>query len=421
MKKVLSLFLAMTFVVLSLGSLTVGASAASLDSNSPSPEVRSANFYLLNEGLTVPVGTASEPTKNYSFAGEGTISASEAVYNDAGVDEYIVSAPSVELKEGQSILWYVVKSEVDGWHVDGVIVPFYSVVYASGCDDAIGSTTDPTHYFKEDTITVKENGFTRDGYTFLGWNTEIDGSGIAYGAGNTIEASNLSFDKAINVITLYAQWEKMDDIVDPDPVLPVDPVNHPIAPIAPIDPAEGEKISLGIVVPHKMAVRFEDGTVYYGGESIDIEIGKTYRFQMCSVNWDNGIYDDYSNGICGTVIYSVRVSDDYTERSYDAESKSFVLPKGDPVLRTDVNKCFMAYRYHFAKGDYNKQTGIVHVVNTPLESLSVNLPLGSTITSDAYKAYNQIDSADVFVENNNGEGIYQDVYLTCVNDYYWQY
>ena len=97
------------------------------------------------------------------------------------------------------------------------------------------------------------------------------------------------------------------------------------------------------------------------------------------------------------------------------------MPKGDPVLRTDVNKCFMAYRYHFEKGDYNKQTGIVNVVNTPLESLSVNLPLGSTITSDAYLGMTYTDSDDIFIENNNGQGIYDNVYLTSVNDYYWHY
>ncbi|WP_405344949.1 hypothetical protein, partial [Ruminococcus sp.] len=70
--------------------------------------------------------------------------------------------------------------------------------------------------------------------------------------------------------------------------------------------------------------------------------------------------------------------------------------------------------------DYNKQTGIAQVVNTPLESLSVNLPLGSTITCNAYHSYEKVDSADVFIENNSGEGVYDDVYLTSVNDYTWE-
>ena len=169
----------------------------------------------------------------------------------------------------------------------------------------------------------------------------------------------------------------------------------------------------GIVCHKKMSVRFEDGTIYYGGESIELEIGKEYKFQMCSNNWDNDTYNDEGDGICGTVVYTVRVSDRYDERSYDEQTKTFVLPKGDPVLRTDVNRCFMAYRYHF-KTDYNKQTGIKQVVNTPLESLSVNLPLGSTVKSDAYIAYEHVGSADVFVENN------EDLTISYT-DYMWSY
>lgn len=195
------------------------------------------------------------------------------------------------------------------------------------------------------------------------------------------------------------------------------------------------KTSLGIVTPLAMAVRFEDGSVYYSGDTVEIEIGKEYKFQMCCVDWstrdDNnekkvhkeyevftspqhGIYSDEGLGLRGTVVYTVRVSNKYDERSYDADTKTFVLPKGDAVLRTDVNKCFMAYRFTFKSGDYNKQTGIDKVVydtgkehentledfryNKPLEFLSVNLPLGSTIKAIAYDNYEKIGEADVFVK-----------------------
>lgn len=189
-------------------------------------------------------------------------------------------------------------------------------------------------------------------------------------------------------------------------LVPADPDPDP-------QPGDGE-ISMGIVTPRRMSVRFEDGKIYKNGDSINLEVGKTYRFQMCSNNWENDTYDDNGNGLCGTVVYSVRVSERYDERSYDEATKTFVLPKGDPVLRTDVNKCFMAYRYYFAKGDYNKQTGIKQVVNPPLESLSVNLPLGSTIKSDAYIAYKQVDTKNVFIER----GADKDESYT---DYYWQH
>lgn len=182
----------------------------------------------------------------------------------------------------------------------------------------------------------------------------------------------------------------------------------------------GEKINMKIITPKKMSVRFEDGSIFASDSelskipSVEVEIGKTYAFQMCSNDWETGIYDDNGNGLCGTVVYHVRVSESYSERSYDESTHTFVLPKGDPVLRTDINSCFMAYRYHFKEGDYNKQTGIANVVDKPLESLSVNLPLGSTVKSDAYKNYSYIDSDNVFIERA------EDLSLSYT-DYYWNY
>ncbi len=209
----------------------------------------------------------------------------------------------------------------------------------------------------------------------------------------------------------------------------------------PVVPEKDDKGNLRIDVPLKMAVVFEDGTVYYGGEMKEVEVGKEYHFQMCSVNWDNGTFDDNGNGIRGTVVYTMEVvhrnefkelaaaakedPERYTVKGIDiidnvAKKIIIDIDAKDTHLETDVNNFFMAYRFHFKGQDYNKQTGIAQVVNTPLESLSVNLPLGSTITCNAYHSYEKVDSADVFIENNSGEGVYDDVYLTSVNDYTWE-
>ena len=203
---------------------------------------------------------------------------------------------------------------------------------------------------------------------------------------------------------------------------------------------EGEKVSIRIDAPLKMAVAFEDGSVYYGGEMKEVVVGKEYSFQMCSVNWDNGIYDNEGNGLIGTVVYRMEVvhqkefnelaaaakenPERYTVKGIDIidnEAKKIIIncDAKDTHLETDVNNFFMAYRFHFAGEDYNKQTGIEQVINTPLESLSVNLPLGSTITCNAYIGGEKVNTADVFIANNSGEGVYDDVYLTSVNDYTW--
>jgi choice-of-anchor A domain-containing protein len=213
-------------------------------------------------------------------------------------------------------------------------------------------------------------------------------------------------------------------------------------PADPTDPAEeqGEKVSIRVDAPLKMAVAFEDGTVCYGGEMKEFVYGKEYLFQMCSVNWENGVFDGGDNGIRGTVVYRMTVvhqnefnelakaamedPERYTVKGIDiidnAEKKIIVNGDAkDTHLETDVNNFFMAYRFHFTGQDYNKKTGIDHVINTPLESLSVNLPLGTTVSCNAYIGNEKVDSADVFIEHNSGEGVYDDVFLTSVNDYTW--
>ena len=51
------------------------------------------------------------------------------------------------------------------------------------------------------TVTVAQNGFTRDNYTFTGWNTQADGKGAAYKPGD-------SFTLTDKDTVLYAQWSK---------------------------------------------------------------------------------------------------------------------------------------------------------------------------------------------------------------------
>lgn len=51
------------------------------------------------------------------------------------------------------------------------------------------------------TVTVAQNGFTRDNYTFTGWNTQADGKGAAYKPGD-------SFTLTDKDTVFYAQWSK---------------------------------------------------------------------------------------------------------------------------------------------------------------------------------------------------------------------
>jgi len=78
-------------------------------------------------------------------------------------------------------------------------VPTYTVTYDGNGADS-GKTTDPTAYATGAKATVKANGYTRNGYTFTGWNTKADGSGDSYAEGDPIEM--------LGNVVLYAQWTR---------------------------------------------------------------------------------------------------------------------------------------------------------------------------------------------------------------------
>ena len=71
---------------------------------------------------------------------------------------------------------------------------------ANGGEGAIDSATGAAGKI----VTVAQNEFTRNNYTFIGWNTQADGKGTAYKPGD-------SFTLTDKDTMLYAQWSKNSD------------------------------------------------------------------------------------------------------------------------------------------------------------------------------------------------------------------
>lgn len=68
------------------------------------------------------------------------------------------------------------------------------------------SQTRRTDGVVDQTLTVIANPFTRTGYTFTGWNTQADGRGKAYAAGNGFRLVADAKSNPVNTSVLYAQW-----------------------------------------------------------------------------------------------------------------------------------------------------------------------------------------------------------------------
>ena len=84
----------------------------------------------------------------------------------------------------------------------------YTIKYNGNGNDG-GSTASSTHTVDlVKNLTV--NGFTKTGYTFIGWNTKADGTGTPYKDQQSVK--NLAYENGATV-TLYAQWSANKYIV----------------------------------------------------------------------------------------------------------------------------------------------------------------------------------------------------------------
>ena len=83
----------------------------------------------------------------------------------------------------------------------------FTVTYHRNGADS-GETVDSRSYIFGDLAVVSENGYVRDGHSFVGWNTQRDGSGTHHVPGSSITVTDH--------IHLYAQWTRNSSGDDSD-------------------------------------------------------------------------------------------------------------------------------------------------------------------------------------------------------------
>lgn len=100
-------------------------------------------------------------------------------------------------------------------HIERSYTPnTYYINYSSGDERvtgsyvygiATGATTSTLATVNTETE-IAQNGFSLTGYTFLNWNTNIDGAGRSFEAGEVVDENLCTGDEGDTSITLYAQW-----------------------------------------------------------------------------------------------------------------------------------------------------------------------------------------------------------------------
>lgn len=154
-------------------------------------------------GHTVTVTCAPLPGWKSAIAGKSSV---KMVLQCTGV----LAAADFTAGEYLNTSAHISGTVSDGSTVTPVMIPSnvcrtkmtaqtFTVTYRGNGADS-GMTADATAYAPGETATVKANSYTCDGCTFTGWNTEPDGSGAPYKAGDQITMTD-------NVV-LYAQWTR---------------------------------------------------------------------------------------------------------------------------------------------------------------------------------------------------------------------
>ena len=154
-------------------------------------------------GHTVTVTCAPLPGWKAAIAGKSSV---KMVLQCTGV----LAAADFTAGEYLNTSAHISGTVSDGSTVTPVMIPSnvcrtkmtaqtFTVTYRGHGADS-GMTADATAYAPGETATVKANSYTCDGCTFTGWNTEPDGSGAPYKAGDQITMTD-------NVV-LYAQWTR---------------------------------------------------------------------------------------------------------------------------------------------------------------------------------------------------------------------
>jgi len=189
------------------------------------------------------------------------------------------------------------------------------------------------------TITLKENTFTREGYTFASWNTNSDGSGSSYSDKATLTLSDN--------INLYAIWELI-------------PAELPTVTVEDKEFTYGKgdyKIEVNATVPDGHTLAYEWYKCDKNGENAEILTGETSESYLVPSSYDAGEY-----------YYYCKVTSTYTANGQTATTDS-------DIIKVTINQEELQENTNFTiEGDET-----VTYTGTP-HSRKLNVPDGATVT-----------------------------------------
>lgn len=121
-------------------------------------------------------------------------------------------------------------------------------------------------------ITLSSDVPTRNGYTFLGWNTQADGNGTAYAAGATY-----THDQDGGTVTLYAQWTPWKHVLHYNKNVPTSSTSQTVSNM-PVDQTKtfGQFMTISNLVPTRKGYTFAGWYTQSNGTGTKYDPGSNY-------------------------------------------------------------------------------------------------------------------------------------------------
>ena len=121
-------------------------------------------------------------------------------------------------------------------------------------------------------ITLSSDVPTRNGYTFLGWNTQADGNGTAYAAGATY-----THDQDGGTVTLYAKWTPWKHVLHYNKNVPTSSTSQTVSNM-PVDQTKtfGQFMAISNLVPTRKGYTFAGWYTQSNGTGTKYDPGSNY-------------------------------------------------------------------------------------------------------------------------------------------------
>ena len=142
------------------------------------------------------LGRGTMSVMNYRFAGWALTSNEDGIYVD-GEELFGTNDIGDKVTREETVMKEQGLSFYSRW------IPLYKVTYFSDVEEGIPEDTNE-YEPKDEVFILSGEEMQRSGYLFIGWNTEEDGTGQMYKAGDKVKGLEEHLE-------LFAQWQKLPD------------------------------------------------------------------------------------------------------------------------------------------------------------------------------------------------------------------